>query len=52
MNTDNKTTFFIPLLLSLWVLTAPPAPVQATTAEDQKQNNDYQYGFHDFSPFF
>jgi hypothetical protein len=32
-------------------LTALLAPVQSTTAEDQKQNNDYQYGFHDFSPF-
>jgi hypothetical protein len=27
---------------------APPTPVESTTAEDQKQNNDNKYGFHDF----
>jgi hypothetical protein len=34
-------------------LTAPPTPVESTTAEDNNQNNDYKYGFraHDFSPF-
>jgi hypothetical protein len=32
-------------------LTTPPAPIEATTAKDQKQNNDYEYGFHNASPF-
>jgi hypothetical protein len=31
-------------------LTAPPRPVEATTTEDEKQNNDDKYGFHEFSP--
>jgi len=26
-------------------------PVEAATAEDQKQDNNYEYDFHDPSPF-
>jgi len=36
----------------LYGLTAPSPPVETTAAEDQNQNNDYKYDFHDVSSFF
>jgi len=47
-----ETTYFLYSCL-YGCLTAPPPPVESTTAKDQNQNNDDKYGFHahDLTPF-
>src|ERR1039457_3787302 len=51
ISTDTKKMFFISPSFLYRYLTASSPPVKSTTPEDQKQNNDYKYGFHGFSPF-